>query len=247
MVLHSFFLCTLLTISLSFHGITALRQLSDSLPKSAGPTKARHVEYQVINVVPTTPGGISFDNKIGIPFTKEIMRTSNNFIWSVVFQQNDPSDQKPVDLIILYIAEFEGPTGIQWGTNINVSSLYVKGLEGDVKWQFTGLMYHEMTHVFQWDGEGTAPLMLIEGIADYALLISSYAPSQFPKKGEGDKWDEGYGITARFLEYCDGITPSFVAKLNKMMRVKYDVKYFEKLTGKPVDQLWKEYKAKYGH
>ncbi|KVI01891.1 hypothetical protein Ccrd_019832 [Cynara cardunculus var. scolymus] len=60
----SFFLCTLLIISLSFHGISA-------------------VEYHVINDATTTPGGIRFDNEIGIPFTKKIMRSINDFIWSV--------------------------------------------------------------------------------------------------------------------------------------------------------------------
>ncbi|XP_024959816.1 uncharacterized protein LOC112500547 [Cynara cardunculus var. scolymus] len=175
------------------------------------------------------------------------MRTINDFIWSVVLQQNDPSDRKPVDSVHTYIVEFDGAAGIEWGNNINVSSLYLKGVEGDVKTQFTGLMYHEMTHVFQWDGEGTAPSGLIEGIADYTILKVYDNPYGFANPGDGDSWDQGYTVTARFLEFCDGIVPAFVAKLNKKMRFTYDVKYFENLTGKSVDQLWKEYKAKYGH
>lgn len=61
------------------------------------------------------------------------------------------------------------------------------------------------------------------------------------------RWDEGYGVTERFLEYCDSLLPSFKAKLNKKMRERYSDAYFVELLGKPVDQLWIEYKAKYGN
>ncbi|KAI3702379.1 hypothetical protein L6452_28116 [Arctium lappa] len=186
---HSFFSCTFLTLFLCFHGITA-------------------VDYRVINDAPTTPGGIRFTNEIGIPYTKQIMGTINNFIWSVVFQQTNPSDQKQLDFVNTYIVEFDGAEAISWGNN-NIN--------------------------------------LIEGIADYTKLKANYAQDGFAKPGQGDRWDQGYDFTARFLEYCDGLVPGFVAKLNKMMRVTYNVKYFEDLTGKPVDQLWQEYKAKYSH
>ncbi|KAK9074007.1 hypothetical protein SSX86_006602 [Deinandra increscens subsp. villosa] len=225
----SFILYTLLTFSsLFFHAISA-------------------IDYNVINEAANTPGGIRFTNEIGIPYTKQIMGEINNFIWFNVFQQNDPSDRKPVDAVNIYIIEFDGAEAITWGNNnINVSSIYLKGYEGDLKWEFTSLLYHEMTHVFQWNGEGHAPIGLVEGVADYMILKAGYAPPGFAVPGQGDRWDQGYDFTARFLEYCDGISADFVAKLNKKMRFDFDVKYFEELTGKPVDQLWREYKAKYG-
>nr|XP_043630139.1 uncharacterized protein LOC122601447 [Erigeron canadensis] len=130
---------------------------------------------------------------------------------------------------------------------INVSSIYLNGYDGDVKWEFTSLLYHEMTHVFQWNGEGQAPTGLVEGVADYTILRADYYPPAFAKPGDGDRWDQGYDFTARFLEYCDGIVSGFVGELNKKMRYSFDVKYFEDLTGKSVDQLWNEYKAQYGN
>nr|GEX35645.1 hypothetical protein [Tanacetum cinerariifolium] len=173
------------------------------------------------------------------------MRTSNDYIWYTVFQQNNSSDQKPLDCVNVYIVEFDEAEGTSWGNNnINVSSIFLHGYKGDLKWKFTSLFYHEMTHMFQWDGEGHAPLMLVEGVADYTKLKAGYAQEGFAKPGQGDSWDQGYDFTARFLEYCDEIVPGFVAKLNKMMRFNFDVNYFEDLTGKPVDQLWIEYKAK---
>jgi hypothetical protein len=35
--------------------------------------------------------------------------------------------------------------------------------------------------------------------------------------------------------------------LNKKMRGGYNVNFFVELLGKSVDQLWKDYKAKYGN
>ncbi|GKA09059.1 RNA-directed DNA polymerase, eukaryota, partial [Tanacetum coccineum] len=95
---------------------------------------------------------------------------------------------------------------------------------------------------FQWNGEGQAPSGLVEGIADYTILVANYYyPRGFANPGDGDRWHQGYDISVRFLEYYDGIIPQFVAKLNKMMRYSFNVNYFEELTGKPVDQLWGEY------
>ncbi|CAI9290313.1 unnamed protein product [Lactuca saligna] len=228
MALYYFFLYTLFSLSLSFCGTSA-------------------VNYQAINDASNTPGGIRFTNKIGIPYTKQIMRTINNFVWTTILQQSDPADQKHVSTMIVYIQQYKGAEAIAWGDNINVSSVYLEGYQGDVKWEFTSLLHHEITHVFQWDGEGQAPVGLVEGVADYTKLKANYAQVGFAEPGSGDRWDQGYDFTARFLEYCDGIVPGFVAKLNKMMRFSFDVKYFEDLTGKPVDQLWQEYKAQYGH
>ncbi|KAJ0751139.1 hypothetical protein Hdeb2414_s0026g00678591 [Helianthus debilis subsp. tardiflorus] len=168
----SFILFTLLTLSLYFPATTA-------------------VEYYVTNLAANTPGGIRFTNEIGIPYTKQIMGTINNFIWSI----------------------FDGAEAIRWGANnINVSSIYLKGYEGDLKWEFTSLLYNEMTHCFQWDGESHAPVGLVEGVADYTILKAGYAPEGFAKPGQGERWDQGYDFTARFLEYCDGICPRVCGK-----------------------------------
>ncbi|XP_076935487.1 uncharacterized protein LOC143602167 [Bidens hawaiensis] len=175
------------------------------------------------------------------------MHEITNFIWSTVFKQNTPADRKPVDTIEVYIQDFDGAEAFTWVNNINVSAIYLRDYAGpmELKWEFTSLMHHEMTHVFQWNGEGKTPGALTEGIADYTILKANYYPLAFAAPGSGDKWDQGYDFTARFLEYCDGLVPDFVAKLNNMMRYTYDVSFFQDLTGKPVDQLWTEYKAKY--
>lgn len=102
-----------------------------------------------------------------------------------------------------------------------------------------------MTHVWQWNGNGQAPHGLIEGIADYVRLKAGYGSSHWVKPGQGARWDLGFDVTARFLEYCEGLKVGFVAELNKKMKNSYSDKFFVELLGKPVEQLWKDYKAKH--
>lgn len=62
--------------------------------------------------------------------------------------------------------------GVAYTSNneVHASANYIKSYSGDVKNKITGLLYHEMSHVWQWNGNGTAPGGLIEGIADYVRL-----------------------------------------------------------------------------
>lgn len=62
------------------------------------------------------------------------------------------------------------------------------------------------------------------------------------KPGQGDRWDQGYDVTARLLDYCDSLKPGFVAQLNAKMKAGYSDDFFAQILGKNVQQLWQEYK-----
>jgi hypothetical protein len=109
-----------------------------------------------------------------------------------------------------------------------------------------GVLFHETTHVWQWDGQGQANRGLIEGIADYVRLKAGYAPRYWVQRGEGERWDKGYDVTARFLDYLDSLKPGFVALLNAKMKYGYTDDFFAQILGKSVQQLWQDYKAMYG-
>ncbi|XP_076953892.1 uncharacterized protein LOC143628109 [Bidens hawaiensis] len=228
-----YFLCTFLTFSSYFREISAVNYV---VKNEAG---LQHT------------GGTKFENIIGgIPYTIQIMGQINNFIWSTVLQENTPEDRKVLenDSVFVYIKDFIGGEAVTWGSNrINVSAVYLRDYNEpmDLKWEFTSLLYHEMTHVFQWNGEGKCPQTVVEGVADYTILKANFFPPGFKPSGAGKQRDQGYDYTARSFEYCDTLTPNFVAKFNKMIRKTYDVSFFKTITGKPVEQLWKDYKAKY--
>ncbi|KAL0454287.1 UNVERIFIED_CONTAM: Basic secretory protease [Sesamum latifolium] len=201
------------------------------------------VEFTVTNNAAGTTGGARFERDIGAQYTLQAMNVSTEFIWRT-FQQNSPSDRKTLQKVSLFVDDMDG-VAYTANDQIHVSARYIQGYSSDVKREFTGVLYHEMTHVWQWSGNGQAPGGLIEGIADFVRLKAGYAPSHWVRPGQGDRWDQGYDVTARFLDYCNGLRSGFVAELNKKMKSGYSNNYFVELLGKTVDQLWKDYKAKY--
>ncbi|XP_078162162.1 uncharacterized protein LOC144557464 [Carex rostrata] len=205
---------------------------------------ANAVQFQASNNAKGTAGGTRFDSQIGVSYTTQVMSTSSNFIWNVFNQQ--PADRKNVALVTLVVESIDG-VAYTSNNGIHVSASYIAGYSGDVKTEFVGVLYHEMTHVWQWNGQGKAPGGLIEGIADFVRLKAGYAPSHWVKPGQGDRWDQGYDVTARFLDYCNGLKSGFVAQLNAKMKDGYTNDFFVQLLGKTVDQLWSDYKAKYGN
>ncbi|KAM0028603.1 hypothetical protein Hdeb2414_s0018g00515871 [Helianthus debilis subsp. tardiflorus] len=211
------------------------------LPTALQPATA--VGYTVTNRAAATPGGVKFNNNIGVTYTKQTLASATRFIWNT-FQQNTQSDRKNLASVKVFIYDMDGAAYTS-NNEIHVNARYIQGYSGDVKTKITGLLYHEMTHVWQWNGNRQAPVGLIEGIADYVRLKAGYAPRHWVQPGQGNRWDQGYDVTARFLDYCNGLRGGFVAQLNKKMRNGYNNGFFVELLGKTVDQLWAEYKAKY--
>ncbi|XP_020210046.1 uncharacterized protein LOC109795048 [Cajanus cajan] len=204
------------------------------------------VKFSVTNNALTTPGGAAFRDKIGAAYAQRTLIAATRVTLKDIFQQNNLADRKNVQKISLFVDDMDG---VAYTSNdeIHVSAKYVGKYKGDVKTEITGVLYHEVVHVWQWNGNGGAPGGLIEGIADYVRLKANYAPSHWVKPGQGQKWDQGYDVTAHFLDYCDSLKSGFVAQLNKLMRSGYSDQFFVQLLGKPVDQLWRDYKAKYGN
>ncbi|KAI4295709.1 hypothetical protein L6164_035726 [Bauhinia variegata] len=217
-----------------------------SLYKGQG-TIIHAVDYSFENRVATSPGGITFNNQIGADYARSTMEAATNFIWNL-FQQNTDADRKNVQRVSLIIVQNFNNPNVPAGTGgdqIYFSADYIQQTGGD-KTEFTGVLYHEMTHVWQWDGNGQSEIgWVIEGIADFFRLKADYAPGHWVKPGDGANWKERSDVTALFLEYCDGLKTGFVAELNKKMRDSYSDDYFVQLLGKTVDQLWSDYKAKY--
>ncbi|XWS62955.1 hypothetical protein CRYUN_Cryun06bG0055100 [Craigia yunnanensis] len=207
--------------------------------------RSHAVEYAVNDNTGNSGGGVRFRNDIGVDYSLQTLGSATDFIWRT-FQQNNPADRKDVQKVTLFI---ENGNGVAFAVNneIHVNANYLGSYSGDVKREFTGVIYHEMTHIWQWNGNGQTPGGLIEGIADFVRLKANYNPSHWVQPGQGDRWDQGYDVTARFLDYCNSLRNGFVAELNKKMRTGYSANYFVDLLGKTVDQLWSDYKAKYGN
>jgi hypothetical protein len=109
-----------------------------------------------------------------------------------------------------------------------------------------GVLTHELVHCFQYNGHGTCPGGLIEGIADWVRLHCLLSPPHWKQDGNG-KWDAGYQQTAYFLDYLEErFGKGTIQRLNEKLRIeKYEEKpFWTELIGRPVEQLWGDYKKK---
>ncbi|OWM87722.1 uncharacterized protein LOC116203549 [Punica granatum] len=132
------------------------------------------------------------------------------------------------------------------GNEIRINTDYLDNFQGDVYDEFVGILYHETTHLWQWDGKGKAPRGLIDGIADFVRLSAGWSSEAWTQqRGSGSRWDEGYAVTAYFLEYCNSLKHGFVSELNARMKHYYSDDFFKRLLGKDVRKLWEDYKAAY--
>lgn len=208
-------------------------------------TKA--TDYDASNNAGASIGAARFDKEIGIEYAKQTLTSASEFIHSL-FQQNNNNNTadngKSVQKVSLVVENIDG-VAIASNNIIHVSAGYIGRYPGDIKKEITGVLYHEMAHILQWEGNGQAPSGLIEGMADFVRMKGGYAADHWNPPGVGYQWDQGYDVTAHFLNYCDNIKNGFVAELNRKMKNGYSESYFSDLLGKPVTQLWSDYKAMY--
>ena len=129
---------------------------------------------------------------------------------------------------------------------IHFSLDYINGIpSARQKDEIQGVLVHEMVHCWQWNAKGTAPVGLIEGIADFVRLKAGLSPPQWKKEG-GGQWDAGYQHTGYFLEWIESTCGGgSVRKINHALKdTKYEEDVFwEQLFGKKVSLLWKEYEG----
>ncbi|OVA02045.1 Uncharacterized protein family [Macleaya cordata] len=204
------------------------------------------VDFKVIEDDGKTPGNIRFENEISLDYSLQTLESATTFIWRI-FGQTNKADRKNVHSISLFVSPIDKDIIAYTirGHHIHVNVNYLADYSGDVKREFTGILYYEITHVWQWNGNENAPVSLIRGIAAYVRLKANYAPSNWQQAGAGNRWDERSDVTAHFLDYCNSLRSGFVAELNSKMRTGYSDNFFVELLGKTVDQLWADYKAKY--
>jgi hypothetical protein len=105
---------------------------------------------------------------------------------------------------------------------------------------------HEVMHIVQSYPDG-APGWLVEGVADYVRYTlgvdntgAGWSLTPFDAK---QNYTNAYRITARFLVWTEKkYSKKLVKKMDAAMRNQtYQPELWTKLTGKTVDELWKEY------
>ncbi|CAN1134517.1 hypothetical protein LINPERPRIM_LOCUS16062 [Linum perenne] len=225
---------------LIFLNCVALISLS-SIPSTQG------IEFPITITSPNTSTGVQrFIRRIGKSYASRKMESATNFIWQTLHQTNSDGDRKDYRRIELLIQDMK-QTVYHVDNRIAISAEYIGNYSaGNLKREFTGMLYNELVKVWAWNGMGQAPVGLVSGIADYVRMKARLETViGWARPGDGQRWDQGDDVTARFLEYCVGFKEGFVGELNRKMKNGYSDDYFKELLGKSVDQVWKNYKARY--
>ena len=111
---------------------------------------------------------------------------------------------------------------------------------------------HEVMHIVQDYGDSNDPGWLTEGIADYVRnefgVANEAANWRLPAYKSTQNYDNAYRVTARFLVWIETkVKKGTVKKLDVIMRDHtYTDDTFTRLTGKTVQELWKDYSANPG-
>ena len=202
----------------------------------------------------TGPKGEIFTSAVPDPeaFLQETGRTVCRILYR---DAEEVRDANHITLIIRDDPDYPGwKSGDVGKITVMISSDHlttVLGNGGDVLTEITGILLHEMTHMYQRDdkapGEGSYPTLpnIIEGIADFVRVRAGYPPAGSAPSKTGAWDDAGYWKPAYFLLWIDGLYADFLYRLNLSMEagdgMAWSPSSIATITGKSVDQLWAEF------
>lgn len=121
---------------------------------------------------------------------------------------------------------------------ISISADHIRKHPDDI-----GMVVHELVHCIQCYRE-YKPVWLIEGIADY-IRFAHFEPRTPIHLSRKSNYTDGYKTTAAFLVWIQRkYDKKIVLELNRALRNnEYKDELFEKLTGKSLEKLWREFAA----
>ncbi|MWC30716.1 basic secretory protein-like protein [Paenibacillus sp. MMS18-CY102] len=119
-----------------------------------------------------------------------------------------------------------------------------------IREEIIGILYHELTHVYQDNDNGAAPGYMIEGIADAVRFEVGYHDRY--SEQVGGTWQDGYGKTGNFIRWIDehkrpGFLRDINASLSSFDGSTWTANVFSTLAGADVNTLWNEYQISLDH
>ncbi|MEY9094199.1 basic secretory protein-like protein [Paenibacillus sp. RC84] len=156
----------------------------------------------------------------------------------------------------------EDVPGVAWASGdhiqktVGFSSRFLRDIANDpnksVRDEILGVLYHELTHCYQYDDNRYADKSvggvsyMVEGLADTIRFAVGYHDRYSMTKG--GTWQDGYGTTGNFFRWIeDTKKPGFIRQLNASL-TPFDGQDWtegkiQELTGTNVNTLWTEYQA----
>jgi hypothetical protein len=148
--------------------------------------------------------------------------------------------KKPNEIKLIFKKEIEVPAYAS-GDGITINAKWIAEHPDDL-----GMVIHELVHVLQQYPRNRANTgWLVEGIADFIRWWRYEPEGPRPRITENSKMTDGYRVTAHFLAWAGKkYDLRLVPSLDSVLRKGEDpMPVFEKLCGKPADEVWKEFVA----
>jgi hypothetical protein len=160
----------------------------------------------------------------------------------------EPSEVPTKTQISLTIDDIDGVAGTGNAgaiSSIQFSSTYLADFAdggGDVLEEIYGVLFHEVTHVYQLSQDYGTNWAAIEGVADTVRYYAGYVDPD--DQAPGGSWTTGYKTTAFFFVWLEERYIWFIWSFNQSFTTPgWSWDAIEDVTGHPVDELWVEYQA----
>jgi hypothetical protein len=170
----------------------------------------------------------------------------------------NPSEVRPANEIELQIHDYDG-VAAKWGDigkiGVEISTRHiqnVKDMGRDVATEIKGILYHEMTHMYQHDdkpeGKWSGLANYYEAGAEAVRIRYGFAPAGCRPGDKGGNWyDKSYCGGGWWWLWVDTKYPDFIYKLNLQMTggdgKAWTPEMATPIAGVSLDDLWKQYQA----
>lgn len=169
-------------------------------------------------------------------------------ICTILYREPTEVTREP-SMIRLRIYDFDGVANAGGG-NINLSSRHVASYTEpkDALFEFIGVLIHEATHLYQFDGGDGA---LVEGMADFVRIRAGH--HRMNRRTRGGAWTDPYTTSGFFFSWLAGpgglqtdgypqADPDIGWAINQAMSGNdFNQQVFQQRLGKNVDTLWQSY------
>jgi hypothetical protein len=147
-----------------------------------------------------------------------------------------------------------GKSGNIGKVKVQFSGSYIANYTGDVAKEVKGILYHEMTHIYQNDDkpEGQGPGGWA-GLAEYYeshgdAVRTHFGHTSCGAPNKSGTWDRGaYCARAHWWLFLENKYPGFLYQLNLQMKggdgMVWTPARGATIVGKPFEELWNEYRA----